>query len=157
MADDPERVVFETRLHPASLGGTAVFTAFVIGATALVVHRNPLDPTTIAQLWLGALVVIALSAAAPLARWRRSRFSVSTHNLTIRAGAFRSQRLEIPLARLADITVTTGMVGNLLGYGTLRIAPAGEPAEVFTRVAAPAALRDAALRQPRAPRRRTTS
>jgi membrane protein YdbS with pleckstrin-like domain len=157
MVEADERMVFETRLHAASLAGTAVFAACVAGATALVVHRNPLAPTTILQLWLAALVVMALAAAAPVVRWWSSRFSVSTHRLTIHSGGFRRQRMEIPLARLSDITVTPGLLGGLLGYGTVRIVPTGEPAEVFTRVAAPAALRDAVLRQPRAPRRRTTS
>ena len=156
MADADERMVFETRLHPASLAGTVVFAACVAGATALVVHRNPLAPTTIFQLWMAALVVVALAAAAPVARWWSSRFSVSTHRLTIRSGGLRRQRIDIPLTRLAEITVTPGVLGGLLGYGTVRIVPTGEPAEVFTRVAAPAALRDAVLQQPRVPRRRTT-
>ena len=154
MVDEPERPIFETRLHPVSLAGTLVFAACVIGATALIVYRNPLAPSTVAELWLAAVVVIALGAAAPLARWWSSRFSVSTHRLTIRAGGFRAQRIDIPLARLTDITVMPGLLGRLLGYGTVRIVPTGEQAEVFPRVAAPDALRDAILRQPRAPRRR---
>jgi membrane protein YdbS with pleckstrin-like domain len=155
MADD-ERVVFETRLHPAYLTGTFLFAACVLGATALVVHRNPLDATSILQLWVAAIVVIALAAAAPLYRWWSARFSVSTHRLTILSGGLRGQRLDIPLNRLADITVTPGVIGGLLGYGTIRIVPTGESAEVFTRVAAPTALRDAVLQQPRGPRRRST-
>lgn len=157
MVAGDERVVFETRLHPVCLVGAATFAACVAGATALIVHRNPLTPTTILQLWLAALVVIGLGVAAPLVRWWSSRFAVFTDRLTIRSGGLRRQQIEIPLARLADITVTPGMLGELLGYGTIRVVPAGEPAEVFTRVAAPAALRDAVLRQPRGPRRRTTS
>jgi membrane protein YdbS with pleckstrin-like domain len=157
VVEEAERPVFETRLHPASLAGTLVFAACVVGATALIVIRNPLAPGTVAQLWLAAVVVIALGAVAPLARWWSSRFSVSTHRLTIRTGGFRAQRLEIPLARLADVTVMPGLLGRLLGYGTVRIVPAGEPAEVFPRVAAPEALRDAILRQSRTPRRRSSA
>lgn len=157
MADEAEHPVFETRLHPVSLAGTLVFAACVIGATALIVVRNPLTPATVTQLWLAATAVILLSAAAPLVRWWSSRFAVSTHRLTIRTGGFRPQRLEIPLARLADVTVMPGFLGRLLGYGTVRVVPAGEPAEVFPRVAAPEALRDAILRQPRAPRRRPSA
>jgi membrane protein YdbS with pleckstrin-like domain len=154
VVDDPERPVFETRLHPVSLAGTMVYAACVVGATALIVVRNPLSSATVAQLWMAAAAVIGLGSAAPLARWWSSRFSVSTDRLTIRTGGFRSQRIEIPLARLADISVMPGVLGRLLGYGTVRIVPAGEPAEVFPRVAAPEALRDAILRQPRTPRRR---
>lgn len=153
MADE-EHVVFETRLHPAYLAGTFVFAACVAGATALVVHRNPLDGRSILQLWLAALVVIGLAAAAPLYRWWSSRFFVSTHRLTIVAGGLRGQRIDIPLSRVADITVTPGLLGGLLGYGTVRVVPTGESAEVFTRVAAPIALRDAVLQQPRVSRRR---
>src|SRR6185503_13329669 len=96
MSDD-EHVVFETRLHPAYLTGTLVFAACVVGATALVVHRNPLETKSILQLWLAALVVIALASAAPLYRWWSSRFSVSTQRLTILSGGLRVQRIEIPL------------------------------------------------------------
>jgi membrane protein YdbS with pleckstrin-like domain len=152
--DEAERPVFETRLHLVSLGGALVFAAFVAGATALIVARNPLVPATVAQLWLAAVAIIALAAAAPLARWWSSRFSVTTHRLAIRSGGFRTQRIEIPLARLADVSVMRGLLGRLLGYGTVRIVPAGEPAEDFPRVAAPDALRDAIVRQPRTPRRR---
>ncbi len=155
VVEEAERPVFETRLHPVSLAGTLVFATCVVGTTALIVSRNPLAPATVAELWLAAVVVVALAAAAPFARWWSSRFSVSTHRLTIRSGGFRAQRIEIPLARLADITVMPGLLGRLLGYGTVRIVPTGEPAEVFPRVAAPDALRDAILRQPRTPRRRT--
>ena len=155
MADD-EHVVFETGFHPTYLSGTAVFAACVAGATALVVYRNPLETSSILQLWLAAVAVVAIAAAAPLHRWWSSRFSVSTHRLTIQSGGLRGQRIEIPLSRLAEITVTPGLLGGLLGYGTVRIVPTGGPPEVFTRVAAPTALRDAALQQPRAPRRRPT-
>ena len=96
MSDD-ERMVFETGFHPTYLSGTAVFGACVAGATALVVYRNPLETTSIVQLWLAALAVIAIAAAAPLHRWWSSRFSVSTHRLTIQSGGFRGQRIEIPL------------------------------------------------------------
>jgi len=140
-----------------SLAGTLVFAACVVGATALIVVRNPLAPATVTQRWLASIAVIARAAAAPLARWWLSRFSVSTHRLTIRTGGFRTQRLEIPLARLADVTVMPGLLGRLVGYGTVRIVPTGEPAEVFPRVAAPEALRDAILRQPRTPRRRPSA
>ena len=157
MVEEAERPVFETRLHPVSLAGTLVFAACVVGATALIVVRNPLAPATVTQLWLASIAVIALAAAAPLARWWLSRFSVSTHRLTIRTGGFRAQRLEIPLARLAEVTVMPGLLGRLVGYGTVRIVPTGESAEVFPRVAAPEALRDAILRQPRTPRRRTSA
>lgn len=157
VVEEAERPVFETRLHPVSLAGTLVFAASVVGATALIVARNPLAPATVAQLWLAAIAVIVAGAAAPLARWRSSRFSVSTHSLTIRTGAFRAHRMEIPLARLADVAVMPGLLGRLLGYGTVRIVPAGEPAELFPRVAAPDALRDAILRQPRTPRRRPSA
>ena len=156
MVADDERPVFEARLHPASLAGTGIFAACVVGATALVVHRNPLTPTTILELWLAALVVIALSAAAPLARWRSSRFSVSPHRLMISSGGFRPHRTEIALARIAEVTVTPGLLGALLGYGTVRIVQTGEPAETFTRVAAPTALRDAILQYTRGSRRRTS-
>jgi uncharacterized membrane protein YdbT with pleckstrin-like domain len=151
-----ERPVFETRLHPASLAGTGAFAAFVVGATALVVYRNPLSTTTILELWLAALVVVALSAAAPVARWRSSRFSVSPQRLTISSGGFRARQTEIALAHVAEITVTPGLLGGLLGYGTVRIVQTGEPPETFTRVAAPTALRDAVLRYARGPRRRTS-
>lgn len=156
-ADDDERVVFETRLHPASLVGALTFAACVAGATALLVYRNPLEPGTVVRLWLAALAIIAIAAAAPLARWWSSRFAVTTQRLTVRSGALRRRRLEVPLGQLVEITVAPGLLGRLLGYGTVRILAAGEQPEVFTRVAAPDALRNAALRQPRSPRRRTTS
>lgn len=151
---DGEEVVFETRLHPASLAGAATFAACVIGATALIVHRNPLDATTVGQLWLGAAATIVVAVAAPVARWRSSRFAVTTQHLAIRTGTVRRRRSVVPLEDLAEVTVTPGLLGRLLGYGTVRIVTADRRTETFTRVAAPEALREAALRQSRPGRRR---
>jgi membrane protein YdbS with pleckstrin-like domain len=156
-APDPDRVLFETRLHPASLAGTLTFAACVVGATALVVSRNPLAAETVVQLWLAATAVVAIAAVAPVLRWRASRFTVTRDRLTIRSGGLRRQHFEVPLAELAEISVSRGLLGNLLGYGTVRVVTDGNGAAVISRVAAADELREAVLRHPRAARRRPSN
>jgi uncharacterized membrane protein YdbT with pleckstrin-like domain len=145
-----EGVVFRTRLHPVIFAGTVTFAAFVIAATTLIVVRNELTAATIAYLWLGAGLIMALGFASPLVRWLTSEFAVTTRRVLMRVGVVHSQRLEAPVNRVEDVSVDQTLWGRLLGYGTVRVVLRGDLEEVFGRVAGADALRDAVRRQGRA-------
>jgi uncharacterized membrane protein YdbT with pleckstrin-like domain len=141
-----EQVVFRTRFHPVVLGSTALFAAFVVGVTVLIVARNELAAETVGLLWLAAAVIAVAALTPPWVRWRTSEFAVTDRRVVAKVGVVRVHALELPLAR-AEIEVEPTFAGRLFGYGTLEIREGGGTGEAFPRVSRPDALREALARQ----------
>jgi membrane protein YdbS with pleckstrin-like domain len=150
-----DRVVFRTTFHPIVLSGAASLAAVVLGIVALVVHRNPLSAEAVRPLWLAGVAIVVVGAVAPVWRWWRSEFAVTSERLVVRTGVLGRRAIDLPLAKVETIEVQQGLIGRLLGYGTLGIVGGDGTAEAFARVARPDALRDAVRRHaPPAVRRR---
>jgi membrane protein YdbS with pleckstrin-like domain len=70
----------------------------------------------------GGAVALAVAAAAALRavwRWERTRLLVTSERLVVVTGTLRPSRADVPLARVSAVEVEQGLVGRLLGYGTL--------------------------------------
>ena len=111
----PELVCLETRPHGVILARP------LAQAVALAL----LGAVLLAQPWpallLGALAQVAAAALAVHAvwRWERTRIVVTTQKLVVRAGTLRRREAAVWFARAGTVTVEQGVVGRLLGYGTL--------------------------------------
>jgi membrane protein YdbS with pleckstrin-like domain len=141
-----EQVVFRTRFHPAVFAGTIGFALFVLGVAALIMVRNDLAASTIAFLWLGALLVGGSGFVMPVLRWRAAEFAVTSARVLVTAGPRVVVLLALPLAQVRTIEVVCPLAGRLLGYGTVRLAGKDGSVEVFHRVARAQELRDAVAR-----------
>jgi uncharacterized membrane protein YdbT with pleckstrin-like domain len=150
-----EQIVVRARTHPIVFGGTAGFSAFVVGAAWLIVARNELTGTAVVQLWLAALGVVLLGLVSPVLRWRHAECVVTNRRLMLRAGLFRPRTRVLSLPAIEDVGVDQTMGGRLLGYGTLHVVAADGTIDVFPRVQGAHAVRDAIVRQtPRGSARR---
>ena len=61
----------------------------------------------------------ALTGALAVWRWERTRVVVTTEKLFVVYGTLRRRAAAVRLARVAAIEIEQGVVGRLLGYGTL--------------------------------------
>ena len=142
-----ERVLFRTRLHPVVFAGTAVFSACVVGAAALIVARNELAGRTIGLLWLSAAAVVAGSWVSPLLRWRTSEFAATSRRLRVTIGMLHIRAIDVTDPEPKAIEVEQSRWGRWLDYGTLEVIDDGGVLHVFPRVSRADALRDAVRRQ----------
>lgn len=65
------------------------------------------------------LAAAALLAALALARWLSTRLLLTTERLTVVYGVVRRRAASVSLARVPALELEQGLVGRLLGYGTL--------------------------------------
>ena len=142
-----ERVVFRTRLHPVIFGNAVGFAAFVIFAAAMIILHNDLASDTVRLVCLGAAALAALGFVSPLVTWRTSEFAVTDRRVMIKVGLLSVHTVELLNPKVEAIGVDQTRRGRLFGYGTLRITVTGGIVEDFPRVARPAALRAAVIRQ----------
>jgi len=164
-APHDDRVFFTTRLHWIVLvpslvlallgwglqqrGMHEVFNDFGLPALgwwwddasmAAVAHTG-LDLDAI--LSFGASVLALGTLLSAFMRSRRTRFLVTSTRVAQQGGVLRRREHAVPYQRLDGISVSKGLFGRLLGYGTVKVAgPAG--ATRWRHVERPDALRRAA-------------
>ena len=110
-----EEVRFEARPHGVVLA-PAVARAFVLAGCGLGLSALGWPWTAPGAL---LLAVAAMSMLRAVWRWERTRLVVTTERLIVVSGTFRRSRADVRLAGVSAIQVEQGLLGRLLGYGTL--------------------------------------
>ena len=117
--DPGEEVRLDARPHGAALVrpltrplALAVLAAFVavIGSE---VHW------VLAAVGAGALALAALLALRAVWRWDRTRLVLTTEKLYVAYGIAQRRAAAVRLARVPALEFEQGIVGRMLGYGTL--------------------------------------
>jgi uncharacterized membrane protein YdbT with pleckstrin-like domain len=85
----------------------------------------------------------------PLPYWRANSLMVTNRQVVWKKGLIGTQERSVPLHQVQDVSVSYKPIGQLLGYGTIRIETAGGPETeiVAERIAGPGEVRDAILDQ----------
>ena len=115
ITSDGERVCLDERRHVVVLAGSFVraLGLAVVGIGCMAIGW----PASIAGVLLqvgGA--VIALRAVW---KWERTRLILTTEKLFVVHGTFHRRAAAVRLSRLGAVEIEQGLVGRLLGYGTI--------------------------------------
>jgi uncharacterized membrane protein YdbT with pleckstrin-like domain len=111
-----ETVRFQGRPHSAALVrplGRSVALAVVGG---VLVGLSPAWLGLLGALMLGAGAVLALGAVW---RWDRTSLVVTTEKLLVVYGIAQRHAAAVRFARVGPVEVEQGLLGRMLGYGTL--------------------------------------
>jgi membrane protein YdbS with pleckstrin-like domain len=109
------RIRLEARPHGVVLLGPLAKALVLAGAGGVLLALGwPASAFTVVPLALAA--VIALRAAW---RWERTRLVVTDEEVSVVFGTIRRRSATVPLGRLGPVEVEQGVVGRVLGYGTL--------------------------------------
>jgi uncharacterized membrane protein YdbT with pleckstrin-like domain len=114
-----EEVRLDARPHGAALVRplSRPLVLAVLGA-ALVVVGLELH-WTLGALGAGALALAALLALRAVWRWDRTRLVLTTEKLYVGYGIAQRRAAAVRLARVPALEFEQGIVGRMLGYGTL--------------------------------------
>lgn len=100
-------------------------------------------------LGCGCLVKATLTLGIYIIWWAAKKLVVTNKRVFWRSGVLSSKERSIPLNRVTDINVQSGMIGRILGYGDIRIESAGGPGTEINAsgVSDPNGVRDAIVSQ----------
>jgi uncharacterized membrane protein YdbT with pleckstrin-like domain len=90
----------------------------------------------------GVLAVIGLLLMVP--PWIRSissEFAVTNKRVLVKVGLIRRHSLELLLQKVEGIGVDQGILGRILGYGTITVSGTGGTREAFRMIARPLEFR----------------
>jgi uncharacterized membrane protein YdbT with pleckstrin-like domain len=114
-----EDVRLDARPHGAALVRplTRPLALAVLGAMVAVVGSEV--HWAIAAVGAGALALAALLALRAVWRWDRTRLVLTTEKLYVGYGIAQRRAAAVRLARVPALEFEQGIVGRMLGYGTL--------------------------------------
>ena len=92
------------------------------GAGILVALGRPWSALAVVPLALAA--VVAVRAAW---RWERTRLVVTDVEVSVVSGTVKRRSASVPLRGLGPVEVEQGVVGRVLGYGTLVVGELAVP------------------------------
>lgn len=127
-----EQVVYKTKLHWIVFAKS--YLLVLIGlAGAVLWHRYiPLEVA-------GALAVVSAFCAA--IKSTASEFAVTNRRVLLKYGVFEKHSVETLLSKIEGVIADQGILGRLLGYGTIVIEGTGGMKEPFKMIAGPLQFR----------------
>jgi membrane protein YdbS with pleckstrin-like domain len=127
-----EHICLDERRHVVVLAGPLVRAAglALVGIGCMAVGW-PASIAGVALQTLGAVIVLRA-----VWRWERTRLVLTTEKLFVVHGTLRRRSAAVGLSRLGAVEIEQGILGRLLGYGTiiagdLEIKHVHEPRRVY--------------------------
>jgi membrane protein YdbS with pleckstrin-like domain len=120
--------------------------AGLLGASSLYARRAQAGEEVGRPLALLAAVFVAIALVSFLARRVRANvdeFVVTNRRVIRKVGLMAREIQQAPLEKIQDITIEQGVLGRMLGYGTVIVETASEKGMlVFPAIAAPETFRN---------------
>lgn len=134
-----ESIVYRTKLHWVIYLSSFVF--FAISALIFIGthgHHHIKGGGHAALLFLAIGVVLFLIR---MVKSNSSEFAVTNKRVMIKIGVFQRHSVEVLLSKVESIGVDQGVLGKMLGYGTIIVLGTGGTKEPFIQVNDPLEFR----------------
>lgn len=132
-----ERIVYRARLH-WTIFATAIGVVLLGVALAIVLGIYQPDYWYAGAALAGIGLLLAIR---PAIRYASSEFAVTDKRVVAKLGFIERESLETLLSKVEAIGVDQGIVGRMLGYGTITITGTGGTEESFPRISDPLEFR----------------
>ena len=134
---DGEQIIYRAHLH-WTIFGWAILAVLLGVALGVVLYVY--EP---AYWYLGAILagIGLLFAIGPLVRYVGSEFAVTNKRVLSKTGFIQRESDETLLSKVEAIAVDQGILGRVLGFGTVRITGSGGTEDAFARISQPLEFR----------------
>ena len=134
---DGERIVYRARLHWTIFLKSIIVVLLGIALGIVLYVYEP------GYWYIGAALagVGLLLAIPPLIRYTSTEFAVTNKRLLSKVGFVERESDETLLGKIEAVAVDQGIVGRMLGFGTLTITGTGGTEEAFPRISYPLEFR----------------
>jgi membrane protein YdbS with pleckstrin-like domain len=149
-----EKILFRARYHWVfyRFSITVFVLAVALAIAALYAKSNQASDEVGRPLaWVAAAFVAIALATFAMMRFRANldEFVVTSRRVIRKVGIFAREVQQAPIEKIQDITIEQGILGRLLGYGTVIVQTASETGMlVFPSVAKPDGFRNHIWGQP---------
>ena len=127
-----EQVTYRAKLHGIIYGFSA--SVFAIAILVVALGGGLIAGSAIAAV--GALLLLP-----PWIRSTSSDFAITNKRVLIKVGLIRRHSLELLLQKIEGIGVDQGILGRILGFGTITVSGVGGTKEAFRMISNPLEFR----------------
>lgn len=127
-----EHVVYRAALHWIIFARAIL----VLVAGLVLVFVPGAAPVGLVVLLVGAVMLVP-----PFVAYRTTELGVTNKRVIVKTGLVQRRTLELLLRQVEAISVDQGLLGRLLGYGSITLTGTGGVREVFHQVREPLELR----------------
>jgi uncharacterized membrane protein YdbT with pleckstrin-like domain len=127
-----EQVVYRTQLH------WIVFAWPIIWLVLAIVLFISGGAAGIGGL---CLLLAIVTGVVSYINYKTSEFGVTSKRVLVKVGLIRRTSLEVLLSKVEGIQVDQGILGRILGFGTVRVSGTGGTKDPFHKITAPLELR----------------
>ena len=126
-----EKVIYRTKLHWVIFLWSVIFV--IIGIVGFASRSGA----------VGGLFILfaALTGISSYINYSTSEFGVTNKRVLVKVGWIRRHSLETLLTKVEGIGVDQGILGRILGYGTIVVTGTGGTKEPFHKIDAPLKFR----------------
>ena len=126
--------------------GVVLGIALIVLIVLLPVHNIPGSLRSFGVLAVVLLTLVYLELQYIL--WRSESFTITNQRVILRKGLVRKFARSIGIDRVQEVSTAQGVIGRMLGYGTVEVESAGkDSAEVLAHVPNPERFRGALFEQ----------
>jgi uncharacterized membrane protein YdbT with pleckstrin-like domain len=134
---DGERIVYRARLH-WTIFATSIVVVLLGAALAIVLGIYEPEYWYIGAALAGIGLLLAIG---PAINYTSSEFAVTNKRVLSKVGFIERESDETMLSKVEAIGVDQGIIGRLLGFGTVTITGTGGTEEAFPRISNPLEFR----------------
>lgn len=87
------------------------------------------------------LILALITSVVSYINYATSEFGVTSKRVLVKVGLIRRVSLEVLLSKVEGIQVDQGILGRILGFGTVRVSGTGGTKDPFHKITAPLQLR----------------
>jgi len=131
MAD--ERVLHQAKLH------WVVFLWPAIWFIVAIIFFSGQGKDDTAGAW--CLLISFITGAAEIINYTTSEFGLTNKRVIAKVGFIRRNSIEVLLTKVEGINVSQGIMGRILGFGSITISGTGGTKDPFHKIRAPLEFR----------------
>jgi uncharacterized membrane protein YdbT with pleckstrin-like domain len=135
-----EQVVYRTKLHWIILLVPIIF-AIIFAVIALIMIFAGGDAAAVGYFFLFLFLAAIIWVISSFISFKTSEFGITNKRVLVKVGWIQRHSLEILLTKVEGIGVNLGILGRVLGYGTIVVTGTGGTKEPFHKIDAPLEFR----------------
>lgn len=142
-----EHVAASARLHGIVFLPAVMWCLVAVGLWVATIFVSGFS---VYLLYTGAAIFGLLAIWKALktgVQWVTSEFAVTNKRVIVKVGLIKRDSVEMLLGKVETVQVTQGIIGRLLGYGTIVITGTGGSPNPYHKISSPMRFRRAVQRQ----------
>jgi uncharacterized membrane protein YdbT with pleckstrin-like domain len=137
-----ERIMYRAKLHWIVFLWPIIW--FVVAVLSLTKYGNTEGGKILAGIFILLAIIMGIGSQI---KYSTSEFGITNKRVIVKVGFIRRNSIEVLLSKVEGIQVNQGILGRILGYGSIVVSGTGGTKDPFRKISNPFEFRKKAQEQ----------